>query len=90
MNANYAAAVIENTITIEQLNQHASALHAPLRRSYDESGGGYPSQAPGKPNGAFGPDSSGGSGDYGPIEGVTSAGTCPTQPSQQPPKQPAF
>ncbi|KAL5108215.1 hypothetical protein TcWFU_009738 [Taenia crassiceps] len=95
MNANYAAAVIENTITIEQLNQHASALHAPLRRPYEESGGGYPIQGPGKSNGVFGPDNSGGgggssSGDYGPVEGVTSAGTCPTQPSQPPPKQPAF
>ncbi|VDK20320.1 unnamed protein product [Taenia asiatica] len=94
MNANYAAAVIENTITIEQLNQHASALQAPLRRPYEESGGNYLSQVPGKSNGVFGPDNSGGGGggssDYGPVEGVTSAGTCPTQPSQPPPKQPAF
>ncbi|VDM16025.1 unnamed protein product [Hydatigera taeniaeformis] len=93
MNANYAAAVIENTITIEQLNQQASALHTPSRRSYEESGGGYSSQTPGKSNGIFAPDNSGGGGggDYGPVEGVNSASTsCPTQPSQPPPKQPAF
>ncbi|CDS37606.1 RNA binding protein Nova 1 [Echinococcus multilocularis] len=92
MNANYAAAVIENTITIEQLNQHASVLHAPLRRPYEESGAGHINQTPGRSNGVVASDIiGGGGGDYGPIEGVASAGTsCPTQPSQPLPKQPAF
>uniref|UniRef100_A0A5K3EEV2 KH domain-containing protein n=1 Tax=Mesocestoides corti TaxID=53468 RepID=A0A5K3EEV2_MESCO len=50
MNVNYAAAVIENTITIDQLNQQAGVLHQPARKPYDESGANYANPTPGKAN----------------------------------------
>ena len=84
MNVNYAAAVIENTITIEQLNQHAGVLQqAPLCRPYEEST--YMGQISGKSNGIDN------TGDYGSVEGSNSVNpSCPSQTSQPPPKQPAF
>lgn len=85
MNINYAAAVIENTVAIEQLNQQAGVI----RRPYDEAGVNYTvNQTSGKSNGL----GSENPGEYGPS-GEISASTnisCSAQTAHPSSKQPAF
>ncbi|VDO06677.1 unnamed protein product [Rodentolepis nana] len=82
MNANYAAAIIENTVAIEQLNQSV------LRRPYEEASVAYMNQTSGKSNGVA-PEN--------PGEYVSSAEisappnvSCSAQASHPSSKQPAF
>nr|CDS25637.2 RNA binding protein Nova 1 [Hymenolepis microstoma] len=82
MNVNYAAAIIENTVAIEQLNQSV------LRRPYEEASVGYINQTSGKSNGVTSEN---------PGEYVSSAEisappnvSCSAQASHPSPKQPAF
>lgn len=87
MNVNYAAAVIENTVTIEQFNQQAGVLQAPLCRPYEDSGTSYANQS-GKSNGVVLENS----GEFSStVEGSASTNVSrPAQASHPSSKQPAF
>ncbi|KAM7542275.1 hypothetical protein Aperf_G00000017305 [Anoplocephala perfoliata] len=88
MNVNYVAAVIENTITIEQFNQQAGILQGSLRRPYEDSGTSYANQSAGKSNGVV-PENSGEFASI--VEGSASSNvSCPVQASHPSSKQPAF
>lgn len=84
MNVNYAAAVIENTVTIEQLNQQAGVL----RRPYEETCANYMNPTSGKSNGV----ASENPGEYGSSAEISAPPnvSCTAQASHPSSKQPAF